>query len=340
MIRKNFLLIVSLLCYLSVLVPPEFLAFFVLIAYLIPAVIVLNAIVFLCRLIWNRKKIARSFIALIAAAPFLVSTFQWSFPDSGGDNEFEVMSFNSKLYRRPGSYREFSMEMIEWTERDSADIKVLPEHSTDPRWPLLDVDARIAGYGYRGFSASAPIEYNEHNLGSAIFSRFPLGERGVVFSDSSSISMGIFEDVIVRGDTIRIYSVHLSSMGLETVRRGSLVQMVGDVMSRLMEGAVRRSAQLDNVIRHFEACRYPFIVAGDFNETPFSYNYTRLRWRLKDAFIDEGRGLGLTFNTERSLARIDYQFVSKGITVHRIAIDPQMRISDHYPLRGTYSVDH
>jgi endonuclease/exonuclease/phosphatase family metal-dependent hydrolase len=339
MIRRNTFLITSLLCYLSVLVPPGFISIFVLAGYLIPVVIAVNVLIFLIRLILSREKIARSLIALIAATPFLISTFQWSIPDGSNADEFEIMSFNAKLFRRPGSYREFSMEMIEWTERDSAEIKVIPEHSTDSRWAPLDVDSRIAKYGYNAFSVSAPIEYNEHNLGSAIFSKFPVAGRGVVFNDSTSISMGIYQDVIILGDTIRVYSVHLASMGLETVRRGSIFQTFGDVMLRLMHGAVKRSDQIDKVVEHFERSPYPFILCGDFNETPYSYNYTRLRLKLKDAFIDEGAGFGLTFNTGTSLARIDYHFVSKGISVRNFRVDENMRISDHYPVRGVYRID-
>jgi endonuclease/exonuclease/phosphatase family metal-dependent hydrolase len=151
--------------------------------------------------------------------------------------------------------------------------------------------------------------------------------------------MGIYQDIVAGTDTVRIYSVHLASMGLETVRRGNLFQTAADVMSRLMDGAVKRSTQLDQVVGHFESCPYPFIVCGDFNETPFSYNYTRLRWHLNDAFIDEGMGLGLTFNTAMPLARIDYHFVSEGISVRDFRVDGNMTISDHYPIRGTYSVD-
>jgi len=272
-------------------------------------------------------------IVPLCGAPFMLSTLQLSTPAPSSEDSFTLLSFNAKLFRRPGSYREFSMEMIDWTANDPADIKVIPEHSTDNRWERLDVNGKIRRHGYNAFSVSAPVKNNDYHHGSAIFSKFPTVGTGIVFTDSASISMAIFEDLVIKKDTIRIYSVHLASMQLHSI------DFSRQTFRKLINGAMKRSAQLDKLIANIEGCSYPFIISGDFNETPYSYNYWRVRRYARDSFVDEGHGLGLSYSTEFPLARIDYLFVSDGIVVEDFSIEGKMRLSDHFPVRGRFRFD-
>ena len=103
-----------------------------------------------------------------------------------------------------------------------------------------------------------------------------------------------------------------------------------------MSGAVKHSYQLDLLFANIDECKYPFIICGDFNETPYSYTYWRMRRHTTDSFVDEGNGFGLTFSSANLLARIDYQFVSDGIIVEKLETDKLMRLSDHLPVQGRY----
>ena len=325
-------ILLCLLCYASVLISPRIFPFGALLGYAIPVIVVISLFILLIsRKLW-------SLIIPIASIPFTVATFQFSTPTPPSEDSFTVLSFNAKLFRRPGSYREFSTEMIEWTAADTADIKVIPEHSTDDRWATIDVNKRIGDHGYNAFSVSAPIDDNDHNLGSAIFSRFPSAQKGTVFTDSTSVSMTIFEDVVIGKDTVRIYNVHLASMRLAGVQLTGRFSKLRTICNRLMAGAVMHSSQVDTIVAHIEECRYPYIICGDFNETPYSYSYWRMRRLGTDAFIDEGIGFGFTFESLHPLARIDYQFVSDEIVVETIDVEKHMRLSDHLPLRGRYRV--
>src|ERR1051325_1631739 len=135
-----------LICYISVLIPPTVFPFGVLMGYVIPFVIVINLLLLLASREWW------SLIVPLCSIPFIVSSFQVSKSEPPSEDSFTVMAFNAKLFRRPGSYREFSGEMIEWTADDPSDIKVIPEHSTDSRWKPLDVNQRISDRGYNAFN--------------------------------------------------------------------------------------------------------------------------------------------------------------------------------------------
>ena len=48
------------------------------------------------------------------------------------------------------------------------------------------------------------------------------------------------------------------------------------------------------------------IVAGDFNDTPVSYTYRKIRKGLNDSFVTSGYGAGFTYRGNYPPNRIDY----------------------------------
>ena len=51
-------------------------------------------------------------------------------------------------------------------------------------------------------------------------------------------------------------------------------------------------------------------MVGDFNDTPVSYTYKKMRGGLEDPFINAGNGFAYTYNRLFSMLRIDYVFHS------------------------------
>jgi len=74
----------------------------------------------------------------------------------------------------------------------------------------------------------------------------------------------------------------------------------------------------------------------DFNETPYSYNYFKLKKHFFNTFEEAGNGFGFSFNSLIFFLRIDHQFYNSEIEVLNYRIDRSMAISDHYPTRGFY----
>lgn len=52
------------------------------------------------------------------------------------------------------------------------------------------------------------------------------------------------------------------------------------------------------------------IVCGDFNDTPMSYTYRRMRGDFIDAFKRKGQGMVFTYRRLMGVLRIDYLFHS------------------------------
>ena len=68
----------------------------------------------------------------------------------------------------------------------------------------------------------------------------------------------------------------------------------------------KRSLQAQLVKSYINKSPYPVIVAGDFNDTPVSYTYGKIRKGLNDSFVTSGYGAGFTYKGNYPPNRIDY----------------------------------
>ena len=333
------LLFISVICYLSVMVPPHLFWPAVFTSYAIPLIIVLNILLLFIFFFFNKKLMIYPAINLLLGLPFFLITYNYSPSVEAKKSDLSILSFNAKLFRKHKTYDEFSFEMIRWAAEDTSDIKCFQEYSTNSRWPVLDVTKQISEQGYRAFTFSAEMDDVEHNPGLAIFSKYPVVDSGYVWKNYGSFNAGIFVDIKYKSDTIRIYNVHLASMNLSLYQYKQTTNYPGKVkrlISRLKYGAQTRSFQIDKLINHVKECPYPIIICGDFNETPYSYNYFKLKNIYKNTFEEVGNGFGFTFNSILFFLRIDHQFYSNPVVPVSFKVDRSMKISDHFPIRAVY----
>lgn len=324
----------TFISYICVLIPPEVFwpaAFF---SQLIPLLLVVQ-FTSLIILTIKRKKIALlPLLTLLAGWPFLQSTLSFN-RELPKTNSIQVLSFNTKFFREPRTYSRFSTEMIQWVANDTSAIKCLQEYSTNSRWEPLDVTQQIKQKGYSGFTFQANVKDREHNPGMAIFSKFNLLDSGIVFEAVGTPNGAIFADLDVNGKTMRVYNVHLASMNLELYETRGFSKILF-IIKRLKYGAVKRNEQIKELIKHTKASPYPYIICGDFNETPYTYAYYQLKKEFQNTFEETGNGVGFTFNEIPYLLRIDHQFHSEDVKAVHYYVNRTMKISDHFPTYGYY----
>jgi endonuclease/exonuclease/phosphatase family metal-dependent hydrolase len=182
--------------------------------------------------------------------------------------------------------------------------------------------------------------YAVDQLGTAIYTNLPVIDSGNIAFDTKSHN-GTWTDLVYRNDTLRIYSIHLSSNHVTQVTGEMLdkpdirnKKMWGDirfVLSKYSKHTKIRVQQLKRILAHSATSPYPVILAGDFNDIPQSYLYNMMSSKYKDAFRSHGKGIQKTFISSIPGLRIDYTFVDKGIQV----LDQRLiksQLSDHYPL--------
>ncbi len=178
--------------------------------------------------------------------------------------------------------------------------------------------------------------------GTAVFSRCPIVNKGMLPFDASYSSSCIYFDIVKGADTVRIYNVHMESYQLDEEDRrfvkeitkgnaDNITENVKDIGSRMIKANKRRAKQALQISVHLQSSPYKVILCGDFNDTPLSYTYHMLKRGLKDSFIEAGRGLGNTYIGEFPSFRIDYVLHSPSFRTVGYARD-QVVWSDHYPV--------
>lgn len=97
--------------------------------------------------------------------------------------------------------------------------------------------------------------------------------------------------------------------------------------------AQSRQEQSAALLEVFSLSDLPTVLVGDFNSPPGSALYKSLSTQMQDSFAVKGTGLGLTYNVNRPLWRIDYLWASPGLGVEACWVESS-RLSDHMPLAG------
>ena len=68
----------------------------------------------------------------------------------------------------------------------------------------------------------------------------------------------------------------------------------------------QRAVQAAIVSKQINETTYPTIITGDFNDVPSSYTYRTIATGWKDAFLEKGFGIGVTYLGLSPTLRIDY----------------------------------
>ena len=103
----------------------------------------------------------------------------------------------------------------------------------------------------------------------------------------------------------------------------------------LKRGFIRRSVQAQSLKAQIDHSPYSVIVAGDFNDTPVSYAYRKIRKGLNDAFVNSGYGAGFTYKGNYPANRIDYILFDNSLESRYFEI-LKVRFSDHYPVAAYF----
>ena len=80
------------------------------------------------------------------------------------------------------------------------------------------------------------------------------------------------------------------------------------------------------------------VVCGDFNDTPVSYAYHKVRGDLNDAFVDSGWGISASYNGKFPFLRIDYILFDADYSSGRYQCD-KVPFSDHFPIHCEIKIE-
>ncbi|OEK05265.1 endonuclease/exonuclease/phosphatase family protein [Roseivirga misakiensis] len=321
--------LLSLIVYASVLVSPEVFKYSGLISFGIPFIICINLVFVILSGVFKWR------FGFVALALLLVG---WPFIrvglSIGGSNDIEkegirVLNYNVKWFvdAKENDYQ----SVVDWVNGVEADIISFQEF-----YPGKRIAQRIAENG------SYNVSMDKGRSTNAIFSKYPIINDGLLL-EKDKLNNIRFVDLVIEQDTIRVYGVHLQSMGINPDKiqdSEGIKNEYEDIRSRFVFSSASRTGQIQILLNHAKKCSYPKMVIGDFNDVPFSYNYFQFREDFSNAFEEQGRGIGATFNNKIPYLRIDNQFFTQEFSLKSFSTVGDIYYSDHFPLIGIYELSN
>ncbi len=341
-----FLAILLLLAYLSFHVSPRIIGVLSFFGLAYPYILIVNVIFCLYWIFWKKKAFLISFIIIVIGFNHVKTTamiFHFKKEKSNDFSDLKVCTYNVRLFNHYEWDKQKNVydSILRFVSKEDVDVVCFQEffYLEDMSPSLDNIKEGLKTLKYYH------IDHFEHTkniyYGIATFSRYPIINRGDIHF-KNSVNSAIYSDILVKGDTIRIFNNHLQSYkiineDIEFIGNIKLeynedqVRQAKKLSHKMHEAYVMRADQADQVSDYIKGSPFPVIVCGDFNDTPVSYTYNKMRGKLKDSFIGSGFGISNTYNGNTPSYRIDYilydpVFISQNYERKKI------KFSDHYPV--------
>lgn len=322
----------------------------------------LNTLSFLSWVLVDRKFSLIPLVALFLSLIKLGLVLQpgWSFasdtmPSLKKPNELRVVSFNVRVF-----------DLYNWTEGDETrqrifetikeldpDIICFQEFFTSKhRENHNNIDAikEVTGMPYYHTEISI-TKFTSDQFGLATFSKFPIIHKGKIQQERKTTNLAMFTDFIVAtGDTIRVYNCHLQSVRFKSADYDFIenpsksegatnkFNKAFSLLKLIKRAYSYRKEQAEAIAAHISESQIPVLVCGDFNDPPISFTYKTIAANLKDAFVEQGKGIGATYAGPLPGLRIDYILFSEDFQIKSYQT-PKRRLSDHLPLVSDFEIN-
>ncbi|KQB99764.1 endonuclease/exonuclease/phosphatase family protein [Pedobacter sp. Hv1] len=256
-----------------------------------------------------------------------------------------MMTYNVHNFKPYGDKNtiEVKEKMLNVVKEQNPDVICFQEFYTRFKGPYDTVDSLMKLLNTSYYYFQPTMRSRTEAIGLAIFSKHPIEDRGNIVFEPGSGNESIYVDLNIKGNPLRIYNVHLQSISFEKEDYTYIDKVkemdapkVGSskrIAKMLREAFKKRSAQVDLMKAHMKTCKTPYLIAGDFNDTPASYAVTKMTDSLNNAFVKQGRGLGRTYNGKFPNFQIDYIATTPDIEITNYHII-EAKLSDHFPVRS------
>jgi len=153
--------------------------------------------------------------------------------------------------------------------------------------------------------------------------------KGMIrLSEEGGANQCLYVDVKRNGRLFRIYSVHLQSIRfepedyryLDTVSKSGKADLSSTrrLGGKLKRAFIKRSEQVAKIRAHAKQCPYPYIIAGDFNDTPSSFAVNQMARGLKMPFVKKGLAWGVPYNGDFPNYQIDFIMATPSLILKAI----------------------
>jgi len=335
--------ITLLLAYLSPLIDPREFSIIALLGFAYQALLLVNILFVIYWLIRFRVIALISTISILLGFPIITENFGFNFwSDSNKSKSLDnirLMEYNVHELFGLQRFEHTSIldsvaRVVHATQPDIINFEEFYFKKSDSIETINSIQKalRFKYFYFKSFKNNRLV-----SSGNAIFTRFPIIDSGMIHSADFLNTKAIFADVRYENKIFRIYCVHLAAVEMQEDDKRKYLNgkvnlgILSFIQSRLIKAFSVRNYQVDKIKENISKCPYPYIIAGDFNDTPISYAVNAMSDGLKNAFIEKGSGLGTTYYSTFPKLHIDYILVSPQFDVLSYQTINK-KLSDHRPI--------
>lgn len=262
-----------------------------------------------------------SLFCLLIAIAFSYFPYKFKGKTVVSGNDLKVMSYNVRIFNEYGwiTNKQVPQEISAFIKTEDPDVLALQEY-----------------FSTNEFSVDLPYKYelfrNKRNpSGLSIYSKYQIVNKGSLNFEKTN-NNAIYIDILKGHDTIRIYNVHLESLGIKPdhVDLKMDEEASKQVIGSIKKAFVKQQFQVEKLLNHRDTSK-KIIICGDFNNTNYSWAYSELKGDLNDTFTEAGKGFGKTYSFKNYPLRIDFILSDPYFEVngHR---NYSIGLSDHEPI--------
>lgn len=259
----------------------------------------------------------------------------------------KVLSYNVMSFAYKDHTKESPNKIIQYITESDADIVCLQEYMVSDRKNLMnskDIAEALPMYPYISEIIFSSPENKRYKYGLAVLSKFPITKSRRISFPSVYNGSSIHE-INIRGKKVVVLNNHLESFKLTAEDRSKYSDMIthvslesfdglrGSIQQKLGQAFRIRAKQAEAIADEIrKANGYYTIVCGDFNDTPISYALRTIQGPLVDSYAESGFGMGISYNQNFFLFRIDHILHSSSMDSYNCRVDTRVNLSDHYPI--------
>lgn len=256
---------------------------------------------------------------------------------SAPGKSIKLLSYNVMGFDKDGGWSDDNPNpILEYLQQSKADVICLQEASG-----LSDKERRKY-LGLYPYYSIIPVGVQGNAL--ACFSKYKIVSAEKV-PNQTETNGSIAYRLKLGKDTILLINNHLQSNRLTIEDKVKYKRMFKEPQERTFREGLRllmtklpfanrlRGPQADSVAELIRKKRYHGVwVCGDFNDSPISYTHRVIADDLVDAFVESGRGIGISYNQKGFPFRIDNILITKEWRSYKCTVDHTIKTSDHYPI--------
>jgi len=307
-----------------------------------PFLLIANIVFLFYRIYKKKTSLLISLTAILFGYNQIFTFFSFNIgKDVLKENSLKVMTYNVRMF-----------DVYNWSKKENTSnniLNIIKNEDADVICLQEFYSTRKHNWKRRIFKELKIKDFivssknNKSFFGNAIFSKYPIVNQGFL-KNALPTQKCIYADIKKGDDTIRVYAIHLASIHLDNddykfmknikiniENKEKNIEGVKGIGVKLLKAYKNRAKEVDAIFPYIEKSPYKTIVCGDFNDTPISYTYKRIKGNLKDSFNEKGFGIGNTYAGSLPLFRIDYIFHSPDISSVSFKIITK-KLSDHYPV--------